>query len=208
MTTSEFWQNLDFDEITTFSICRNEVWKAHRLTLLQRYVELYHLCKSPNLDIEEFIPKRTERDFLFMKGFYSEHWVGKPPHIDEQGKLTHPFGSIVANLAYSSEHVKTLEAILNTDIKGEGFAMCWPVYREGILFYKDRKLVTCLDVCLGCWSLENNGERLQVDMTVYERLRNWFMSLGHQIDSDREENEQIKQFLIDNNCMKHRRFEE
>lgn len=198
MTTSEFWQSIDFDEIATFSICRNEAWKEHQYNLLQRYVELYHLCKSPDLNIEDFVSMRNERDLLFTRKVYSDYWVGKPPHTNKQGTLIHPFGNMVAQLAYGNKEVQKLETILQTPVKDNIAMMCLPVFREGIIFFKAQKMIACLDVCLGCWSLENNGERLEADMTVYEKLADWFKSLGHQITLEMDERDDIKRFLKEN----------
>jgi hypothetical protein len=186
MTTTEFWQNLDFNEVRTFSICRNETWKKHRESVIQIYIDFSRLQQSGDWLAHDFLSRRRINELLFMQR-RSEDWVGSPPHIDEQGNLLHPFGNLVATLLSNSDEVKELGTIMQTEFVYNTDWMCLPVYREGILFYKDKKFIACLDVCLGCSALAFNGKRLDTDMTVYEKLGNWFRSLGHQIISNEED---------------------
>lgn len=201
MTSSEFWQGLDFDAIATFSIFRGEHWHTHQKQLYQQYVELYEIYKTIDLvDTVARMKNRDERQALTFR-VRSSYLVGSPPHIDGEGNLTHKFGQVIARLSSDSKEVDALGKILQTPFSNSMDWMCQPVFREGIIFYKNNKMVNSLDICLECSAVENNSVRLEADESIFSKLEQWFKELGHHIFSTTEEFNyviQMREFSLKN----------
>ncbi len=66
--------------------------------------------------------------------------------------------------------------------------MCWPVYRDAIVFYNESdQVIAILNVCFSCNHMADGGfAPVYADDKAYDQLKQFFIDLGHQIESNPE----------------------
>ncbi len=61
--------------------------------------------------------------------------------------------------------------------------MCAPIYRDAIVFYKDNKIVSTLNVCLSCEYMETKMfKHVNADNETYKLFRQFFIDCGHHVE--------------------------
>ncbi len=174
MNNSEFWENLDFDTIKPFSICRNEKWENEQNAMLKMYEILKNEYDISPLSTQERIQIRKNRDESLIK-IHSGHWQHEPPFINKEMDLLPKFCEFYGEFDKKFPQVSALNLILQTPLTQEFVSMCRPVFRDGIAFYKNQKFVDCLYICFSCMALTNEKlAKIKADHTVFGLLEQWF----------------------------------
>lgn len=126
--------------------------------------------------------------WYFLKGDLYEQWVKDHPghyssYIFDDELQIHPTAQKTGTfLAGSAEVLKIKESLKTVDTV-KAVSACAPIYREAILFFdKDKNLVSALNICLSCEYMSlNNSQHIDASNTCYEQLREFFISIGHEI---------------------------
>ncbi|MBL7852753.1 MAG: hypothetical protein JNL17_00025 [Cyclobacteriaceae bacterium] len=165
MTTKEYIREVDFDYIKTFSLLREEETKD--------YVDNLQTKAKTTLDKNE---KRKLIDLTIR---------GTKEILIETGT---PHPTAVRTNTFNKSDPETVEllSILSLDYKNHNDSMCAPIFREMIVFYdKSDKVVSILNICLSCDRVEDEHfNTIKTDSKVFERLREYFKSIGHAIEEN------------------------
>ncbi len=102
--------------------------------------------------------------------------------INAKGEF-HPSSKKISNYNSLDNKVITLKEILRTEIKDIPMWMCSPIYRDAIVFYKNDKILSTLNVCLSCEYMETKMfKHVNGDRETYKLLRQFFIDCGHNIE--------------------------
>lgn len=163
MTSGQFIENLDYQYI--------EIYSLLRLEETREYVEkLYQQLKSTN----------DERE---RKGLLDLSIRGNQKLLHETGR---PHPTAMRTNVFQCNHPKAKELmdIFSIEYTEQNDWMCAPVFREMIVFYsKENEVKSILNICLSCDNVEDeNRNDLRTDFKVFNKLRTYFKSIGHQIE--------------------------
>ncbi|OOQ61685.1 hypothetical protein BC343_01015 [Mucilaginibacter pedocola] len=168
-TSRDYIAQLEFDYIETYSFQRGGKYDEFA-------IELPRLMMLPNPTAEERQKINTlrkeqnifqrENGFLFASN-------------RQLNKSAAPIGRFSKD---APEAIALLEA-LNIEAMKVYHWMCWPVYRDAIVFYKaSGEIISVLHICFGCdhMTLGSNKDII-ADNRCYEALRGIFLEIGHPI---------------------------
>ena len=163
MTTKEYIGTFDFEYVQTFSLLREVETKD--------YVDNLQATAKTIQDESE---KKKLIDLTFR---------GTKKMLIETGK-PHPTAQRTNIFRKSDPEIDELLSILSTDYTQQYAWMCWPIFREMIVFYdKSDQVVSLLNICLSCDQIEDGDFRqLETDFTVFDKLRVYFKGIGHAIE--------------------------
>lgn len=126
--------------------------------------------------------------WYFLKGDLYEQWIKDHPghnnhYILDDSLQIHPTAQKTNTFLAGSAEVLKIKESLQTVDAAKAVTACAPVYREAILFFdKDKKLVSALNICLGCeYMALNSSQDIDASNTCYQQLREFFISIGHEI---------------------------
>lgn len=172
ISSIDYINSLMFDYIETYSLQRGEEFeKEHKLGRQELTNLKEKQTKSALKTIEE---KRFEE----LNDLYGQIQY----LINSDGKF-HPSSKKISNFKRLDSKVTILKDILRTEIKDIPMWMCAPVYRDAIVFYKDNKIVSTLNVCLSCEYMETKMfKHVNADNETYKLLRQFFIDCGHDIE--------------------------
>lgn len=99
-------------------------------------------------------------------------------------KVLNPSAVETGMFAVDSPLVSELADIFHTPGNNVCVWMCAPFYRDAICFFAaDGRKVSRLDICLQCSSLVEDGQtEFRADEAFFEKLREFFRRLGHDVD--------------------------
>lgn len=181
MTTTDYWNGLQFDYLTTYSLLRGPKWMQLQAAIRQQIQESRKLLLTAQGS--KLLEVRRRLEALHQKN-----------NLDG-GMLTnglieayHLTASPVATMSCQSAEAQELAAILTQPLQSQNYLMCSPIFRDAVAFYNAKhQLVAILNVCLGCEQLYNEaGTEIEADTTVYPALRQWFEGLGHKVEDGYE----------------------
>jgi hypothetical protein len=163
MTTKDFIKKLDFEYIETFSLLRELETKD--------YVDnLQAKAKTVQGDAE----RRRLLDLTVR---------GTKKLIIETG-TPHPTAQRTNIFKKSHPRIDEFFSILSEEYTEQYEFMCWPVFREMIVFYdKSNQIVSLLSICLSCDKIEDEeANRIRTDFKVFDKLRKYFKDIGHKVE--------------------------
>jgi hypothetical protein len=163
MTTNDFIKKLDFEYIETFSLLR-EVETKNYVDNLQ--------AKAKTVQDETERRKLLDLTIRGTKKLLIE--TGTP----------HPTAQRTNIFRKSDPRTDEFLSILSEEYTQQYSFMCWPVFREMIVFYdKSNQIVSLLSICLSCDQIEDgDSNRIKTDFKVFDKLRNYFKDIGHNIE--------------------------
>lgn len=176
-TSIDYINSLDFDYIETFSLQRGEDYSRKAMQLKRYRLNQLQVKKSGNLILtDEEENSYNELSYLLSPAQYLSR---------EDGSF-HPSAELISTFEKSDPMVSTLISILQTEVVDVPQWMCAPVYRDAVVFYKKPgKMVSVLNVCLSCDYMETQIQgNLDADSRTYEKLKQFFISIGHPVEKD------------------------
>ena len=104
-------------------------------------------------------------------------------YIITNKELLNPTSELVYNSKGATDFNRNLANILHTPYTDHDAWMCWPVYREAILFYNERDaLIDGLNICFQCsFVLNLKNESILTDRKVFKKLLTLLINLGLKI---------------------------
>lgn len=163
MTTKEYIKQIDFEYIETYSLLREEE--------TEEYVEgLQKESDNASNDAE-----RKELLSLMVRG---------TQQLLIKTGLPHPTAKKINVFKRNDSKVLELKEILSIEFEEEYDWMCFPVFREMVVFYDNRgAIISLLNICLSCERVEDeNLNRIQTDAKIFDKFRNYFKTIGHEIE--------------------------
>jgi hypothetical protein len=163
MTTKDFVKKLDFEYIETFSLLRELETKD--------YVDgLQAKAKTVQTETE----RRRLLDLTVR---------GTKKLLIETGN-PHPTAQRTNIFKKLDPRTDEFFSILSEEYTQHITPMCWPVFREMVVFYdKSNQIVSLLSICLSCAQIEDeDSNRIRTDFKVFEKLRIYFKDIGHKVE--------------------------
>ncbi|WP_157530721.1 hypothetical protein [Hymenobacter norwichensis] len=179
MTTADYWNGLQFDYLTTYSLLRGPKWVQMQAAIRQQIQESRKLLLTAQG--AQLLTARRRLELLHRKNNLDGNLLTEG--LTEAYHLT---ASPVATLSCQSTKARELAAILAQPSHERQYLMCAPVFRDALAFYNAKhQLVAVLNVCLQCEQLYNEaGTEIKADTAVYPALRQWFEALGHKVGDE------------------------
>jgi len=147
-----------------------ETWCFERAKISDDFTRLSNLRMERHLNADE----RKRYAELSAESMEPEE------NIYLNGRL-HP-GAVKKNTFNSNDvQAARLKEILMTKVEHVNRWMCWPIYRDAVIFYnKNHDLVSVLSICFSCDDLKATGfGSLDADEKTYQLLRSFFTEIGH-----------------------------
>lgn len=178
MTTAEFWQNLSFASVTTYSFNR-----GRKLERWQQAVDAeYKFLKTQLLSVsgKQLILLRSRLRHL-ERAVFTE--LISRPLLDEAGAF-HVTASPVSELSFTNQ--EKIGQLLRRPILEQFDWMFAPVYRDALVFHDQHgTVVNVLNICFECERmLVGHNQEIAADHSVFIDLKNLLKSLGHCIKDD------------------------
>ncbi len=189
MKLYQYWKSLNFDYLKTFSCLRNGDFKSE---IFKDISETSFLIKG--LEYRK-LNSRDEDDLVWcneqLENFNYKLETLNEYVISEDAKLiSNEEFNVTAiemfNCSKNDTFINQLDEIFSIPFKQEDALMCWPVYRDAIVFYDSSNNITeALQICFGCISIINiQSIRIQTDISIYEPFKNLLISVGHKVYND------------------------
>lgn len=106
-----------------------------------------------------------------------------PPRLTFGNEQFNPTAEKIKTFSNQDPESATLINILSTPVKNIPDWMCKPFYRDGIVFYKDNKIVSVLNICLECEYMQLADETyIDADIKTFALLRDFLKNVGHPIE--------------------------
>ncbi|MGC4100892.1 hypothetical protein [Ferruginibacter sp.] len=171
----DFINDLSFDHIETYSFQRGPQFEERKRL---NHLEYSRLDTRKNIfdDLTAQEEKRLDELEQLAKTQYL---------LNEEGHFHS--GCIMTNrFSINDPQVARLKDILLTKITEIPMWLCSPMYRDAVVFYnKAHEIVATLNVCLSCSYMETQMfHYINADHTTYELLREFFTSIGHEVEAD------------------------
>ncbi|WP_138434403.1 hypothetical protein [Winogradskyella algicola] len=169
--SSEFIENLDFEYFETYSLQRGLKFEKKIETLESEFNNL-----KSKTDLNEKQKNRlSELDQLLNI---------VQVIINKKGQF-HFSSEKINRIEKTDSRSKKLIDILKTEINDVPNWMCAPIYRDAILFYnKNGILIKQLNICLSCeYMVTELFNHINADFKTYELMREYFIEIGHKIES-------------------------
>ena len=179
-TTCDFIGNLDFEYVTTHSFQRGQL-----MADLEANIQ-----KEVNKKKTDFREKnKGTRIKSSMLSSLFDNRVNKFPFLLDKNGNFHQTNETTHTFNHNTPQFQRFKTILLTPVRENLAFMCFPVYRDALVFYdKNNKIVEVLNICLSCCYMQlKNGNYLDADISVYELLSTFFIDLGHKIEEDKYE---------------------
>ena len=175
ISSVDYINNLVFDHIETYSFRRGKEYEDN----LKKEEAVYDVLKvrkerKNDLSIdEEQRYNELHNLFGFTQYLFNDKGVLQP-----SSKKTHTF-------YHNDPCIETIKSVLKTDIVNVPAWMCAPEYRDAIVFYNSSgAIVSTLNICLSCQYMETKMfHHVNADANTYELLREFFIELGHHVES-------------------------
>ena len=171
--STDFIKNLTFDCIETYSFQRGNEFEENKKLIQAEYDELKILKeKLHTLSSEE------EERLLTLDGLLgvTQYLINSKGQFHPSSKRTHTF-------KYNDSNIDRIKTILQTEINEIPRWLCAPDYRDALVFYKDDKIVTTLNVCLSCQYMETKMfNHINGDYKTYDLFKRFFIDIGHDVE--------------------------
>ncbi len=168
ISSIDYINSLTFDYIETYSFQRGEEFEKDRPELMK----LKDKLRLSGLNTAE------QKRFKELNELY-----GLTQYLINDNGEFHPSSKKISNYNYLDNKVATLKEILRTEIKDIPMWMCAPFYRDAIVFYKNDKIISTLNVCLSCEYMETKMFKyVNGDNETYKLLRQFFIDCGHNVE--------------------------
>lgn len=169
----KYIDSLKFDYIETYSFQRGTDYEEH----LKKGVLDYEKLKVRKEKRNNLLPEEEARLSELQSFLHFSYLINEAGEFHPTSEQTHTFN-------VDDVVVTRLKAILHTEINNVPAWMCAPEYRDAIVFReKTGRIVSCLNVCLGCEYMETKKfHHINGDTKTYLLLREFFISLGHKVE--------------------------
>jgi len=176
MSSRAYVDQLNFDYVKTYSFQRGRKFDEDLKAFQDEFYKLRQL-KMGQKKLSATDEKRYS-ELLKLPGKTNSL-------LDENGQFH-----------YSSEQTHTFKketpelALILTLLKKEPLNVpawvCAPIYRDAIVFYdKFDRIVSVLNICFSCSNMETKTRHhINADVKTYEELKEFFLSIGHQIENN------------------------
>lgn len=181
MTSADYWHQLPpFDHIITYSFNRGA-----KLERLEQAAEQLIASTRQELLAARFMRRPVlvrrlddlaKRNDLQMLRLTDEH------------QAFHLTATPVAVLRPADSVVTQLQATLQLPLVNHWLAMCWPVFRDALVFYDVAgRISSVLNICFQCsYMQDEHGEDIAADAAVFTQLKALLQRLGHPIPNSYE----------------------
>lgn len=169
-TTKDFIENLKFSYFETYSFQRKGDFDVYK-SLFTKF----------GIDRESLSP---EEKILFGKLRTSNLYNQENSLIFTEDGVLNKTAELVSTSKGFRELNDQLTEILKIPFFGYDAWMCWPIYRDAILFFdSDNNLIDGINICFQCSDVINlSKKQILTDRAVYVRLEVFLQSLGHKIN--------------------------
>lgn len=176
MTIFDYLNKFEFDYIQTYSFNRGEKLID---SLSETDKEALRLSKQIINAPSELKSKLVERFDRITKFKSLER-------LTDGHNRKSPTATLISEFEKHDRKVAQLVDILSTKIEDIPAWMCAPVFRDAIVFYnKSDKMVSVLNICFECEYIQDEqGNYVDVDVTVYIKLKQMLMDWGHPIETE------------------------
>jgi hypothetical protein len=171
----EYIADIKFDYVEIYSMMRGEDYAKSQEALENEHNKLKNGEKTKTLTNDEQL-RLTELDEL----------VGRTQYLINSRGARHSSSVLTNTFRGNDPEVVRIIDILRTPVRDLPHWMCAPEYRDAIVFYdKLGKSVSTLNVCLSCLYMETEpGKYINADNSTCQKLREFFISVGHDVESD------------------------
>lgn len=176
ISSIDYINNLGFDYVETYSFQRGTDYEDFIVSVKPEYENL-QIRKITHNDLNIFEEERfLELDNLFSRVQYL---------INDKGYF-YPLSIKINTFQASEPIIARLKSILQTEIQDIPNWMCAPVYRDALVFYdKNNRIISTLNICFSCKYMETkNFHHVNADNKTYLLLKQFFCSIGHEIEDD------------------------
>jgi len=180
VSSADFVSLLEYDHIETYSFQRGDEYMRHQQYSIEEYNRLDRVIQKAikaDGEIKQEYVSRFEQ--LKKQVGKTQFLINEYDKLNFSAQLTHTFNE-------DDAIVQKIDTILRTPAKDVPAWMCAPIFRDGIVYYdKSHSIIACLNICFSCeYMMLNEYTYINADASVYAMLKNLFISLGHEIDSD------------------------
>jgi hypothetical protein len=173
IASTEFIANLTFDYVETYSFQRGTEFEENRKLILVEYDRLK--AKKEKLDN---LSSDEEVRFLELNGL-----LGFTQYLLNDKGQFHPSSKKTNIFKYNDPNIYRIKTILQTEINEVPRWLCAPIYRDALVFYKDKEIVTTLNVCLSCQYMETKMfNHINGDYKTYDLFKRFFIDIGHDVE--------------------------
>lgn len=181
MTSADYWQRLPpFDHIVTYSFNRGP-----KLERLEQAAE--QLIASTRLELltARFMRQPVLRRRLADLAKRNDLQMLR---LTDAHQAFHLTATPVALLRPTDGAVKQLQATLQLPLVNHWMAMCWPIFRDALVFYDAAgRSSSVLNICFQCsYMQDEHGQDIAADAAVFTQLKALLQRLGHPISDGHE----------------------
>ena len=176
MTAAEYWNNLHFDYLITYSLFRGEKYNQYVSTIENEIASKRQLASLSRWYQKE----KLEAEIALLEKRKCIYGV---TILDHDLKL-HGCAEKVMQFYRQDKEVKALEDILTVKYNEGAVSACVPVYRDAIIFYNNKgDAVSNLNICFECWRMAdgNDNQIMAYGEMVYPPLVELLSTWGHKI---------------------------
>ena len=175
---TDYVNNLNFDYAISYSGLRGEKFKAleqenkNKIKRLETEIESARFMQKPKLKAK-IAALESELDI------YNSRVINREKELHKSTIPVHRFRS-------NDRDIHDIFEMLKTPYQEHHAWMCPPIFRDAIVFYsKEDEVKGILQICFGCqWIKNEKEEDFNVDHTIYPKLKEKLVRLGHQIGMD------------------------
>ena len=175
---SEYINQLNFDYLKTYSGFQQEVFEKQQAVFEQKMADLQERLLTSSPQKQELIQNRiNETQLRWEREQFDFREIAGP-----DGALIQS-ATKIAHLPKVDPVVCQIVEILNTPFQEQYHWMCWPVFRDSIVFYRaDHTVAGIVHICLGCDQLADHQRQFfEADYKIFPQLRSVLKSLGHKV---------------------------
>lgn len=168
-TTKDFIENLEFDYFESYSFQRKgdfELFDNLFKKSIDEKIELTNEEETIFKQLRKSGVYKTENNSIFTKN----------------GKLNDT-AELISMHEFGSDKCDILIETLKIPFKDFDAWMCGPIFRDAILFYDSKSnILAGINICFQCSNMVTlENKEILVDRTVYTKLKDFLIKLGHKI---------------------------
>lgn len=170
-----YWTNLDFEYIRTYSGLRSEDF-LNRVTESRDKIKSLNRLKSK---LTQNSKLEVDQEILRLE----EMVHGSVLYSSNEKVSFHSSTTLVAEFDTKENIWNDLNGILTIPFVEQALWMCAPVYRDAIVFYSSSHDIRgVLQICFGCEDVINErNNQMEVDDRIFPKLKELMIGWGHTI---------------------------
>lgn len=186
MKSSDFWDSLHFKYIKTYSINRDVIdyeleLRKKRCYSLERLISEFSILTAEEVKVAKKFRNDTRQEEEQQTKNHIQTQLNKEV-INENGFLDKD-AKFVSLIEKHTHSFTLLKRILFLSVNRSATTMCWPVYRDAIVFYDDEdKIVNQLTICFECLYLQDMYKNnIESDWDNFKYLKEFLFLQGHKV---------------------------